>query len=131
MVKQWLAVCLACAAPPLAVGQAQSVPDLIGGARGLIARQQLDSAVVLLRRAIDPGSGGTIGQRAQALVLLGIVRYYEGQDSLTAEAFRTAITLDTTLRVGGLSEIDPALARVFEAERRGKTQPFSFIYNGF
>jgi TonB family protein len=115
--KHWLAVCLACTAAWPAAGQDQTVPDLIAAARALASSQQLDSAVVLLRRAIDPGTGGTIGQRAQALVLLGIVRYYEGQDSLTASAFRAAITLDTTLRVGGLSEIDPSLGRVFEAER--------------
>ncbi len=117
MMKHWLAVCLACTAPMPAAGQSPTVPDLIAAARSLVTAQQLDSAVVLLRRAIDSGSGGTIVQRAQALVLLGIVRYYEGQDSLTAAAFRAAIVLDTTLRVGGLSEIDPSLARVFEAER--------------
>jgi len=96
----------------------QSAPDLLAAARHLAATQQLDSAVVLLTRAADRASGGTDDDRAQALVLLGVVRFYQGQDSLTAAAFRSALTLDTTLQVGGLGQIDSVLPQLFEDERK-------------
>lgn len=56
-------------------------------------------------------------------MLLGIARYYQGLDSLTAAAFRAALALDSTLQVGGLAQIDTVLARVFDAERDRRVAP--------
>ncbi len=100
------------------VSAQQSVPQLIAAARHLAATQQLDSAVALLTRATDRSTGGTDGERAQALVLLGVVRYYQGQDSLTAAAFRSALALDTTLQAIGLGKIDSVLPQLFEDARK-------------
>lgn len=114
----WLAVVLLSVVPVEATAQQNGVSGLIAAARHLAATQQLDSAVVLLNRATDAGSGGTDDERAQALVLLGVVRFYQGQDSLTAAAFRSALVLDTALQVGGLGQIDSVLPRVFEDARK-------------
>jgi TonB family protein len=113
-----LAVTLTCVASIAAAAQQPGVSGLIVAARHLAATQQLDSAVVLLNRATDAASGGTDGERSQALVLLGVVRFYQGQDSLTAAAFRSALALDTTLQVGGLGQIDSVLPQVFEEARK-------------
>ena len=113
-----LAVALSSVVSIAASAQQTRVSALITGARHLAAQQQLDSAVVLLNRAIDATSSGTDAERAQALVLLGVVRFYQGRDSLTAAAFRSALMLDTTLQVGGLAQIDTALPRVFEDARQ-------------
>lgn len=94
-----------------------SVPGLIATARSLVAAQQLDSAVVVLDRASDGKNGGSAGDRAQALVLLGVVRYYQGRDLLTAQAFDSALALDSTLQVGGLARIDSVLPQMFDAAR--------------
>ena len=117
MRPRWLAVALLWIVSIEATAQQTSGASLIAAARHLAATQQLDSAVALLNRAIDRSSASTDPERAQALVLLGVVRYYQGQDSLTAAAFRSAVTLDTTLQVGGLAQIDSALPRLFEDAR--------------
>jgi TonB family protein len=130
-----LAVTLTCVASIAGAAQQPGVPALIAAARHLAATQHLDSAVVLLNRVTDPSSGGSDGERAQALVLLGVVRFYQGQDSLTAAAFRSALVLDTTLQVGGLAQIDSVLPQVFEdarkqvvsAEREAALRPHSCI----
>lgn len=114
----WLAVALLWVVPVEATAQQSGVSGLILAARHLAATQQLDSAVVLLNRATDESSGGSDGERAQGLVLLGVVRFYQGQDSLTATAFRSALALDTTLQVGGLGQIDSVLPHVFEEARK-------------
>ncbi len=113
-----LAVTFTCVASIAGAAQQPGVPALIAAARHLAATQQLDSAVVLLNRVTDPSSGGSDGERAQALVLLGVVRFYQGQDSLTAAAFRSALVLDTTLQVVGLGQIDSVLPQVFEDARK-------------
>src|SRR5215831_10224426 len=101
----WLAVAITSFVSIGAAAQQTGVSGMIAAARHLAATQQLDSAVVLLNRAIEATNGGTDAERAQALVLLGVVRFYQGRDSLTAAAFRAALTLDTTLQVGGLAQI--------------------------
>lgn len=99
------------------LAQQVDVPGMVAAARHLVAAQQLDSAVVLLNQATNPKNGAAAGQRAQAFVLLGVVRYYQGKDSLTTDAFRSALGLDTTLQVAGLAQIDSALPHVFEDAR--------------
>src|SRR5215472_6542500 len=114
----WLAVALSSVVSTGMSAQQTGVSALIAAARHLAATQRLDSAVVLLNRATDAANGGTDAERAQALVLLGVVRFYQGRDSLTAAAFRAALTLDTTLQVGGLAQIDTELPHAFEDARR-------------
>lgn len=100
-----------------ASAQQPSVSELIATACRQVSVQQLDSAALLLLRAADTTSGGSLGERAQALVLLGIVRYHQGQDSLIGPAFRGALMLDSTLQVSGLGQIDTSLVRVFQDEQ--------------
>jgi hypothetical protein len=97
-----------------AAAQHVDVPGTVAAARHLVAAQQLDSAVTLLTQATNVQSGATVGDRAQAFILLGVVRYYQGMDSL---AFRSALTLDTTLQVAGLAQIDSSLVHAFEIAR--------------
>ena len=115
--KCWFTISLLSYPGTAVLAQRVGVPGLIAGARGLMATSQMDSAAVLLNHAIDPGSGATLGERTQALVLLGVVRFYQGQDARTADAFRTALTLDTTLQVPGLARVDSSLPPLFEKVR--------------
>ena len=118
MRAYWMAVALASVVSIDAAAQQTGVSALIAAARHLAATQQLDSAIVLLNRATDAANGGTDADRAQALVLLGVIRFYQGNDSLTATAFRSALALDTTLQVGGLAQIDSVLPQLFEDARK-------------
>lgn len=113
-----LAVAFACVVSTRATSQQTAVSAMIASARHLAATRQIDSAVVLLNRATDAASGGTDGERVQALVLLGVIRFYQGQDSLTATAFRAALAIDTALQVSGLAQIDSGLPQVFEDARK-------------
>ncbi|HEY6222586.1 MAG TPA: TonB family protein [Gemmatimonadales bacterium] len=112
-----LALILGCLAAPGARAQQESVAALLASARRLAAAQQLDSAVVVLNHVADAKTGGSAAERGHALVLLGVVRFYQGQDSLTAAAFRSALALDTTLEVSGLEQIDSLLPHLFEDAR--------------
>lgn len=112
-----IALALACFAIRWAGAQQVDVPNTLATARHLVAQQQLDSAVTLLDQATKVENGGRIGDRAQAYILLGVVRFYQGNDSLTAAAFRSALILDTTLQVAGLAQIDSSLVHAFEVAR--------------
>lgn len=112
-----IALAIVCFAARWAAAQHMDVPGTVAAARHLVAAQRLDSAVTLLNQATNVRSGGTVDDRAQAFILLGVVRYYQGMDSLTADAFRSALTLDTTLQVAGLAQIDSSLVHAFEVAR--------------
>ena len=118
MMGYWLTAAFSCAVSIAVSAQQTGVSALIATARHLALAQQLDSAVVLLNRATDEANGGTDAERAQAFVLLGVVRFYQGRDSLTTAEFRSAVSLDTTLRVGSLAQIDTTLSQAFEDARR-------------
>src|SRR2546426_10363084 len=66
--------------------------DLVTLARGQIRANRADSALTLLKVAADSTTGGTVGDRVQAYVLLGVLEYIAHRDSsATALAFRHAL----------------------------------------
>src|SRR5437773_7143794 len=93
--------------------------ELIGLARDQIRANRADSAIGLLKVAADSVTGGSVGDREQALVLLGVIEYIAHRDSgATALAFRRALQLDPGLQAGGLAQVDSVLERILIAERR-------------
>jgi len=93
--------------------------ELIGLARDQIRANRADSAIGLLKVAADSVTGGSVGDREQALVLLGVIEYVAHRDSgATALAFRRALQLDPGLQAGGLAQVDSVLERILIAERR-------------
>ena len=92
--------------------------DLVTLARTQIRANRADSALTLLKVAADSATGGTVGDRVQAYVLLGVLEYIAHRDSsATAQAFRHALQLDPGFQAGGLAEVDSALIRILTAER--------------
>src|SRR5438445_648985 len=55
--------------------------DLVTLARGQIRVNRADSALTLLKVAADSATGGTVGDRVQAYVLLGVLEYIAHRDS--------------------------------------------------
>src|SRR5712691_6519971 len=93
--------------------------ELIALARDQIRANRADSALALLKVAADSATGGSVGDREQALVLLGVIEYIAHRDSgATALAFRRALQLDPGLQAGGLAQVDSALERILVAERQ-------------
>jgi hypothetical protein len=93
--------------------------DLIAQARGQLRVNRADSARSLLQLAADEATGGRVGDRQQAYVLLGVLEYIARHDSSAAAlAFRLALRLDPGLQAGGLAQVDSALERILAAERR-------------
>ncbi len=93
--------------------------ELITLAREQIRANRADSALALLKVAADSATGGSVGDREQALVLLGVIEYVAHRDSsATALAFRRALQLDPGLQAGGLAQVDSALERILVAERQ-------------
>ncbi len=112
-----VAATLACLSTPAAL-PAQSRPaDLIAAARVQLQARHLDSAAILLRQAVDTGSGGTLGEHVEAWVLLGVVHFYSGDDSAARNDFRQALSLDRRIEPTGLLRSDSELAQLFAAER--------------
>lgn len=116
----FVAAALSCAAVlGVAPAGAQApATDRLIAARSALHRAKLDSAEVLLRAILDSATSITVSDRAEAWVLLGVARYYEGNDSGVVAAFRNALTLEPQLVASRLAEVDSALANVLEAQRR-------------
>jgi hypothetical protein len=116
---RWPALALAgvLALAPCPVFAQGGEPDLVAQARALVGRGNLDSAALLLGQVTRSALTIDTASRAEALVLLAIVRYYQGNDSATTAAFHEALSLSPTLKVSGLAQMDPALSALFEVER--------------
>jgi hypothetical protein len=95
---------------------------LIAAGRAQLQAGQLDSAAVLLTLAADSATGGVVGERVEALVLLGVARHFSGDDSTTATAFHHALVLDPGFSASGLDALDSILGRILRAERAKLTQ---------
>src|SRR5207247_3655029 len=92
-------------------------PDLIAAAREQLRAHNADSALVLLRLALDSGARPSPGDRENALILAGILHYSRGAESLTRQSFREALALDLGLQVPGLAQLDPRLEQILNQER--------------
>lgn len=117
--RSLVALGVSCAALLVLAPGAAQVPatDRLVAVRAALHRAKLDSAELLLRAVLDTGSSITVNDRAEAWLLLGITRYYEGNDSGVVAAFRNALTLEPRLVASRLAEVDPALVDVLEAQR--------------
>ena len=111
-----LAFTLALGIAASAAAQARA-PDLIAAAREQLRAHNADSALVLLRLALDSGARPSPGDRENALILAGILHYSRGAESLTRQSFREALTLDLGLQVPGLAQLDPRLEQILNQER--------------
>jgi TonB family protein len=96
---------------------AQVPESLLASARVRVAARDLDGARTLLARAADAAQGGGPTVRAEALMLLGLVHYYQGADSLARLAFGSALRLRPQARVPLVQEQDPDITRLLEQER--------------
>src|SRR5690242_13412374 len=82
---------------------AQTKPaDLLQAAHAQITANHLDSADALLRPVLDSNGPATVAERASALVWHGIIRYFQGRDSVARAAFRQAFALNPDLKASGL-----------------------------
>lgn len=91
---------------------------LVVSARAKLNEHRYDDAAALLRLALEPQANATAAERLDALILLGIVQFYAGRDSLMRAAFREALVLHPELEVAGLARLDAELAEVVAAERQ-------------
>jgi hypothetical protein len=94
-------------------------------ARTALRGAQPDSAEALLRQALDSVSGPTRGDRVEAWLLIGVARYYAGNDSGVVAAFREALALDPQVAAPRLGEYDPSLVTLLEAQRRSAADPLA------
>jgi hypothetical protein len=101
---------------PILRGQAQGA-DVLVQARAQLRERNLDSAAALLRQITDSTRWADTVRRLNALVLVGIVRYYMGENATSLASFRAAIEVDSSLTVPRLAEMDPALGALFDSAR--------------
>jgi hypothetical protein len=97
-------------------GQSTSY-DRLDAARVQMRAMKLDSAVVLLRAALDTAGHPTRDDQVQVWLLLGVISFYKGDDSGTTGDFRHALALDPLLKGDGLARYDSALVVLFNAQR--------------
>ena len=113
-VKALLLFWLLCGSQVLA---AQTPENLLASARAKVAARDLDGARPLLVTAAESARGGTPAIRAEALLLLGLIHYYQGSDSLARVAFAGALRLRPEARIPTVQESDPDVTRLLEQER--------------
>jgi len=106
----------------------QTAADRIAAARAEIRSRNLDSATALLRQVVDSPTTADPSDRAVAYMWLGIVGFYEGDDSATARSFRASLALNPLLSGDDLSRVDSTLAAVWkrtqaDAQRRAAVDP--------
>jgi hypothetical protein len=117
----WITVSLLAALGPApAVGQ-RTTGARLAAARTALRSSNLDSAARVLRQLLRSADEIPREDRIEAWLLLGIVHFYQGNDSGTAAAFREALTLEPGLRTDGLATYDSALVTLLEAQRPAAT----------
>jgi len=102
---------------PAPVRAQGAIDALLQQARSQLEQINQDSAVTLLRRALDPLAGANPTQRVRAFVLLGWAQLLADQPDSARIAFREALRLDPQLRVDSLAEFHAYLQTTFDAER--------------
>ncbi|HTD70135.1 MAG TPA: TonB family protein [Gemmatimonadales bacterium] len=95
----------------------QTAADRIAAARAEIRSRNLDSARALLRQLVDSPSAADRSDRAVAFLWLGIISFYEGDDSASARSFRASLTLNALLSGDDLVRVDSTLASVWKREQ--------------
>jgi TonB family protein len=95
---------------------AQSPDSLLAAGRARVAARDLEGARTLLASAADSARGGTAPLRAESLMLLGLVHYYQGADSLARVAFASGLRLRPEARLS-VQQSDPFVTQLLERER--------------
>jgi TonB family protein len=104
----------------LAPGSPQNATALIGAARNELAQRQPDSALALLREALDPATQPSEGEHVYALLVQGIAWKALGRDTLARAAFDTALDGYKRLTDRGV-ELAPFLKRLADSVRLGRS----------
>lgn len=99
------------------IAASQTAADRIAAARTEIRSRNLDSAMALLRQVADSPSAADPSDRAVAFMWLGIVSFYEGDDSATAKSFQAALALNRLLSGDELVRVDSTLALAWKREQ--------------
>ena len=96
---------------------AQSHWTRLADARGQLARRNLDSAAIVLRSVTsDPRADSTA--RAEAFMWLGVVVFYQGQDSSARANFQEALRYSPLLLAAEtLARLDSVLADRWERDQ--------------
>ncbi len=96
----------------------QTTPaERVTAAQALIHAHDLDSAAALFHQVADSPSTAPPTDRATAFVWLGILSFYQGDDSGTARSFRAALALDPAIDAGNLAATDSTLAATWRHEQ--------------
>lgn len=91
--------------------------ERLAAARAQMGAGHLDSAATLLKQVADSPSTADSADRAAAWMLLGFVRFYQGQDAETARSFRAALGFNPRLSGERLTTLDSSLAAIWQGER--------------
>jgi hypothetical protein len=101
---------------PAWVAAQGDAPALLREARRELVTLHLDSAASLLRE-VSRDRHVPAPARAEAFVLLGVTRYYEGQDSAAVQAFRAGLDLDAQTNPPAIIAADSALDVLYLKQR--------------
>lgn len=104
----------------LVPGTPPNATALVNAARARLTAHQPDSALALVREALDPSTQPTEGERVYALLVQGIAWKSQGRDTLAQMAFDTALANYRSLTNRGV-ELAPFLKRLADSVRLGRT----------
>ena len=107
----------------LVPGTPPNATSLVTAARGRLAVHETDNALALLKQALDPMTQTTEGERVYAQLVEGIAWHDAGRDTLSREAFDSALTGYGQLTARGV-ELAPFLKRLADSvqlARAGRT----------
>ena len=100
----------------LVPGTPPNATSLVTAARGRLAVHETDNALALLKEALDPRTSATEGERVYAQLVEGIAWKDAGRDTLSREAFDSALAGYQQLTARGV-ELAPFLRRLADSVR--------------
>jgi len=103
---------------PMRAGAQTTAAARLAAAHTALRGAQLDSVEIMLRDVLDSASRPTHSDRVEAWLLIGVARYYGGNDSGVVAAFREALALEPHLSAPRLVQYDSSLVVVLEGQRR-------------
>lgn len=93
--------------------------QLVTAARAQLAARRPDSALTLLREALDPAAQASQGERVYALIVQGLAWTAAGRDSLATAAFDEGLAGYRDLTARGV-DLAPFLRRLADSLRLGR-----------
>ena len=104
----------------LTPGTPPNATSLVTAARGRLAVHETDNALALLKEALDPMTRATEGERVYAQLVEGIAWKDAGRDTLSREAFDSALAGYRKLTARGV-ELAPFLKRLADSVRLARS----------